>query len=432
MRRSLRALGRGLLTAGLMTAGLILPASAPADAVTTTSARCAGSLNVVAHQDDDLLFINPAVSDDIAAGRCVVTVFITAGDAGRRPAYWRGREAGAMAAYAAMAGVPNEWLEDSLVVDGHRIARVSLLRTGIELLFLRLPDAKGNPMRPGQSLKRLWRGEIGSIGALDSAERYTRAGLVGTLTSLMDTYQPDEIRTLDYHGPYGDGDHADHHTAGYLTYAAQRQYRSAHRITGYMGYPLDHEPENLTESERDDKLAYFLAYAPFDAKVCQAAEVCLSNFYAPRFTHSVVTASSLSVGNNVAVQARVRASSANFAARQNPAKAVDGAIAGAPFAAGHEWNTRGGGTGSWLSLTWPAPHKLTEIDLYDRPNPYDQVAGGVLEFSDGTRLTVGPLPNNGASRVVRFRPRVVTGVRFRVTAVSPTTRSVGLAEIRAY
>ncbi len=433
IRRSLRAVGGGLLTAGLLVAGLVSPPPAlAAGTVTTTSASCASSLNVVAHQDDDLLFINPAVSDDIAAGRCVATVFITAGDAGRRPAYWRSREMGAMAAYAAMADVPNDWFEDTMVVGGHRIARLSLLRTRIVLLFLRLPDAKGNPLRPGESLKKLWRGDIVSIGALDSTERYTRVDLIETLTSLMDTYQPDEIRTLDYHGPYGDGDHADHHTAGYLTYEAQRQYRSAHRISGYLGYPLDFRPENLSEEARDQKLAYFLAYAPFDAKVCQAAAACLSNFYAPRFTHSVQTGSEIVAGRNVAGQATVRASSANFAARQLPSKATDGAIAGAPASAANEWSTQAGGAGSWLSLNWPARHRLDQIDLYDRPNPYDQVLGGTLEFSDGSRIKVGPLPNNGAAKVIRFRPRAVTGIRFRITEVSSTTRSVGLAEIRAY
>ena len=81
-----------------------------------------------------------------------------------------------MAAYAAMAGVPNDWFEDTMVVDGHRIARLSLLRTKIVLLFLRLPDAKGNPVRPGESLQAaVARADIVSIGALDSAERYTRA-----------------------------------------------------------------------------------------------------------------------------------------------------------------------------------------------------------------------------------------------------------------
>jgi LmbE family N-acetylglucosaminyl deacetylase len=426
-------------TTGLSPAGRLAPAGRPAEgtaeAATTaaaTAAGCARSLNVVAHQDDDLLFINPAVSDDIASGRCVVTVFITAGDAGRRPVYWRARETGAMAAYSAMADVPNEWFEDTMVVDGHRIARLSLLRTKIVLLFLRLPDAKGNAKRPGQNLQKLWRGQIRAIGALDSPETYTRDGLIRTLTALMDAYQPDEIRTLDYEGTYGDGDHADHHTAGYLTYEAQRHYRSAHRVSGYMGYPVERLPENLTPDVRDQKLAYFMAYAPFDPKVCQAAADCMANFYAPRFSHSVPTGSEAVAGRNVAAVAKVRASSANFAAQQLPSKAVDGTIAGAPTAVDSEWNTQGGGAGSWLTLTWPERHRLNEIDLYDRPNPYDQVMGGSLEFSDGSSVKVGPLPNNGASKVVRFRPRDVTGVRFRITAVSGTTRSVGLAEVRAY
>jgi LmbE family N-acetylglucosaminyl deacetylase len=362
----------------------------------------------------------------------VVTVFLTAGDAGRHPVYWRGREMGAMAAYAAMADVPNEWFEDTMVVAGHHVARLSLLHTKIVLLFLRLPDAKGNPVRPGESLQGLWRGLIPAIGALDSAERYTRTGLIRTLTSVMDAYQPDEIRTLDYEGGYGDGDHADHHTAGYLTFAAQRQYRSAHRISGYLGYPAERRPENLDEDARDRKLGYFLAYAPFDARVCQATAHCLSNFYAPRFSRTVPAGSEVVSGRNVAPQATVRASSANFAANQQPSKAVDGAIAGAPATPANEWNTQGGGPGSWLTLTWPAPHRLNEIDLYDRPNPFDQVMGGTLVFSDGTVLQVGPLPNNGAAKVIRFRPREVTGVRFRINEVSGTTRSVGLAELRAY
>jgi LmbE family N-acetylglucosaminyl deacetylase len=258
----------------------------------TGEQTCLRSLNVVAHEDDDLLFINPPVSDDIAAGRCVVTIFLTAGDAGRGPSYWRGREKGAMAAYAAMAGTGDDWVTDQLTVEGHRIARASLPGTGIALLFLRLPDGHGNEQRPGESLQALWRQQVGGIGALDDDNTYyTREDLIGTLTAAMDDVQPDQIRTLDYAGRYGDGDHADHHTAGYLTVTAQRDYRAAHRVTGYLGYPVEQTPVNLSDAVRDEKLAYFLAYAPFDTKVCQAAEACLSNFYAPRFSHSVAVAS---------------------------------------------------------------------------------------------------------------------------------------------
>jgi len=111
--------------------------------------------------------------------------------------------------------------------------------------------------------------------------------LIGTLTALMDAYRPDMIRTLDFAGRYGDGDHADHHTAGYFTEAAQRDYARPHRLAGYVGYPVAAEPANLPAGVRDAKLGYFLAYAAHDSRVCQSAAACLAGFYAPRFSRSI-------------------------------------------------------------------------------------------------------------------------------------------------
>nr|WP_296075248.1 PIG-L family deacetylase [uncultured Actinoplanes sp.] len=384
----------------------------------TTTSRSPVTLNVVAHEDDDLLFINPAVSDDIEAGRCVVTLFVTAGDAGRRPSYWRAREQGAMAAYAEMAGTPNEWAEDTMVVAGRGIARFTLLNSSISLLFLRLPDGHGNPARPGETLQRLWRGEITAVRPLTSGDRYTRNGLVATLTALMDAITPDEIRTLDYMGSYGDGDHNDHHTAAYFTYEAQKHYRTPHHISGYMGYPMENEPENLPDPVREEKLAVFLAYAPYDVKVCQSADSCTANFYGPRFTRSVATHSEFRKDANVARSARVTASAAQHAAYT------------AAIGTG-EWATPGR-TGAWMSLTWPTSRRLAQIDLRDRTNSRDQVLAGLLEFSDGTRIRVAALPNNGATKHFRFPPRNVTGVRLKITAVSGTTKNAGVAAISAY
>jgi LmbE family N-acetylglucosaminyl deacetylase len=301
-----RGVGRGL-RAGVALAGVSLVgacaassatfASAPGSVRTPTDVRtvsdspCATTLNVVAHQDDDLLFINPAISDDIAVGRCVVTVFITAGDAGRGHSYWQRREQGPMAAYAAMAGSGDPWLEDTVVLAGRTVARRALPGTRISLLFLRLPDAHSDARHHRESLQRLWLSEIPSVRSLDSGTPYTRKVLIETLSSVMDRYQPDEIRTLDYAHPYGDGDHADHHSAGYFTRAAQAGYRTPHRISGYLGYGLAALPPNLPDPVRDEKLAFFLAYAPNDHRVCQDAPTCLTNSYAPRFSRSYLTAS---------------------------------------------------------------------------------------------------------------------------------------------
>ncbi|HEY0531113.1 MAG TPA: PIG-L family deacetylase [Actinoplanes sp.] len=261
--------------------------------MTTPSLPCPRTLDVVAHEDDDLLFINPSVSDDIAAGRCVVTLFVTAGDSGRPPSYWLRREQGSMAAYAAMSGTSATWQSDTVVLAGHPIVRQRLVGTRITLLFMRLPDGHGNPSRPYGTLQALWRGDVRSLRPLGTGGAYTKQTLTKTLTAVMAAYQPDRIRTLDYAGHYGDGDHADHHTVGYFTYAAQLGYHVHHRISGYRGYTVSDYPDNLDEAAADRKLDYFLAYAAYDSKVCQSADVCLTNFYGPRFTHSLTTASSV-------------------------------------------------------------------------------------------------------------------------------------------
>ena len=54
---------------------------APSGEAETFSCPQGAVLDIVAHEDDDLLFLSPDVLHDIAAGRCVQTVFVTAGDA---------------------------------------------------------------------------------------------------------------------------------------------------------------------------------------------------------------------------------------------------------------------------------------------------------------------------------------------------------------
>ena len=127
-----------------------------------------------------------------------------------------------MAAYAAMAAVPSTWDSDTITLAGHSIVRRRLQDSSITLLFLRLPDAHGNPARPFGTLQALWEGRVPSLRPLGGGIAYTRKTLIRTLTAAMAAYEPDRIRTLDYAGHYGDGDHADHHTVGYFTLAARQ------------------------------------------------------------------------------------------------------------------------------------------------------------------------------------------------------------------
>jgi LmbE family N-acetylglucosaminyl deacetylase len=395
------------------------------------------SLNLPAHEDDDLLFMNPDIQKDIDTGRCVLTTFMTSGDAGRDESYWGERERGSHAAYAHMAGLPDEWTRRTVTVNGHPLAYDELVgRPDVALIFLRLPDGgrgTGFPSSGNESLQQLWSGTIPTIHALDGTTSYTKESLTKTLTDLMHTYQPDVIRTLDYAGKYGDGDHSDHHSAGYFGLAAHKAYFSTpHQLYSLMAYPSANQAVNLSVEDSARKLATFLVYAVHDDYVCQTEAACLAGNYAPWFSRRYSTGSETGGRQNAALIGTLTASSQNTSTNQQVTKAADDTVAGSPADATKEWATIGGKGGSWIHMTWPTQHTIDTVVLYDRPNSNDQVTSGTIYFSDGAPVSVGELPNNGSALVVKFAPHRVSSLRFTVNTVSSTTANVGLAELQAY
>jgi hypothetical protein len=137
-------------------------------------------------------------------------------------------------------------------------------------------------------------------------------------------------------------------------------------------------------------------------------------------------------GVNLASMASVTASSESLTTGQRAQKAVDGYADGYPTDATHEWATAGGRAGSWIQLSWNASQTVDRVVLYDRPNLNDQILGATLQFSDGSTVAVGALPNNGAAATYLFSARTVTSVRLTINAVSSSTQSVGLAEIAVF
>lgn len=79
--------------------------------VQSTSAQIncqGGTLSIVAHADDDILFQTPYLFQSLSA-RCLTTAFITAGDAGYGMDYAVSRERGNEAAKAEFLNVTNSW-----------------------------------------------------------------------------------------------------------------------------------------------------------------------------------------------------------------------------------------------------------------------------------------------------------------------------------
>ena len=238
-------------------------------------------INVVAHEDDDLLFMNPDLAQAIRAQECVTTVYLTAGDAGGGIGYWHNREFGAEAAYSYMAGVPNVWRQVYRTVNGHQISVEYLGKMpAITLISLNLPDGnergEGFVVDKGESLTYLRNGTIKSVQSLDGKASYSQSDLIKTITALLNLYQPAEVHTQDYNPNQNDGDHSDHHATGNFTKQAYAAYTPTvpSILKAYAGYPGRFLPINVFGSAATDKQSAFLAYALYDPAVCQNATEC--------------------------------------------------------------------------------------------------------------------------------------------------------------
>ncbi|MCU7552543.1 GH92 family glycosyl hydrolase [Chitinophagaceae bacterium LB-8] len=84
----------------------------------------------------------------------------------------------------------------------------------------------------------------------------------------------------------------------------------------------------------------------------------------------------------------------------------------------------------WIQLDWEKPQSINKIILYDRATETAHNAGGVLIFSNGTRIPVFEIPNNGAPKIVAFPEQTVTSVRFETTDADGP--AIGLSEIEVY
>ncbi|KAF7595230.1 hypothetical protein BBP40_006976 [Aspergillus hancockii] len=240
----------------------------------------AQTLNIVAHQDDDLLFVSPDLLHDIQAGRKVRSIFLTAGDAGDvSSGYWEQRQAGSQAAYAQMADVENVWTQSDAGIAGKNIPLFTLKgNTAISLAFLQLPDGNlggdGFPSTGSTSLEKLWQSDISSIQTINGSTSYTSHELLNALVDLMNTFQPDRINTLDYVHDYEGGDHSDHYTTAYYVQKAAERCTTAHTLTGYRGYPVESMAQNVFGDDLEGKQSAFFAYAAHDSLVCHDLASC--------------------------------------------------------------------------------------------------------------------------------------------------------------
>lgn len=276
------------IEASMATAIAVTPS---AKALLAQDDACVGSriLSAVAHADDDLYFINPAIDAAIARGACVHTVVVTGGYVDN-PDNSK-RLAGLQAAYAWMAqradNAPSrreQWHEQWLTLAGKPVQRWTLAGTPkIVLSFLHLPCGSHDDTRPRQpaTLFELYteRDQTETIGPQPGV-RYGQADLVAVLKALIHDWDPDVVYTLQPHRkfpvrhsrPGGEGAHPDHVIVSRLLLTALIGEPRVRSVRLHDDYPIQDLPANLTAEQALRKTEVLKAYCRQDVRGCANPE----------------------------------------------------------------------------------------------------------------------------------------------------------------
>ncbi|GHE39502.1 PIG-L family deacetylase [Streptomyces vinaceus] len=272
-----------------------------AGAVVRPSVTEGSALQVVAHPDDDLFFMNPDLSRSISTGIKVTTVYLTSGESdGRneahsphlddaagpadRAAYAEARQNGIRGAYAQMAtgDRTSAWQRRSIPTAGGGSAEVDVLvaRPEVNLVWMQLREARSISGDNPDSLRGLWDGRIPALGAqltsgtpVKDPFSYTKDQAIAAIADVFAQYKPTTIRTQDpTPGKTGGGaflDHQDHmYGARFVQAAAERYARTTDRphfsVQNYMSYQNSALPPTLDPQTAEEKLGYLKTYAWMD------------------------------------------------------------------------------------------------------------------------------------------------------------------------
>lgn len=249
-------------------------------------------VQVVAHEDDDTLFLSPDLITQINNGVDTTTLYVTAGEnaPGNTPdpsAYAAQRQVGVRSAYAAMAGVSGCdggsagaggcWSASTPVFANHQVQMFTLdQRPSVRVIFLNLPENADTRFLGGGALTKLWGDPTLTTDTLQMAgaptQRYSHSDVVDVLNAVLGRYSATIVRTQD---PAPDiqlrPDHQDHSVAAEFADAAEAAYSVGHPrvlLENYRDYNISALPVNLMSSQASAKVGIFEGqYMPHDSFV---------------------------------------------------------------------------------------------------------------------------------------------------------------------
>lgn len=216
----------------------------------------APALTIVAHQDDDLLFMQPEEYAAFASGDGAVNVYVTAGNALKGVDYAELRYRSLRAAYGGIVG-SDRWDCGWITVLDHPVEHCRVGKAS--LVFLGYPDG-GKQGEYAHSLLKLWEGEIDSAETVaHEPSTYTQQELIDVVAEIIDEVNPQVLRTLEVSAAHG-RDHSDHMMVGALSVLALGKAHASPRLISYRGYDTESEPENVLPAYYARSLAPLARY----------------------------------------------------------------------------------------------------------------------------------------------------------------------------
>ncbi|MET9495362.1 PIG-L family deacetylase [Streptomyces sp. NPDC006552] len=276
----------------------------PATGRTAAQAERALLMQVLAHPDDDLYFMNPDTQHSLAAGTPLVCVYVTAGEADGRnktpadrtpapdkAAYSAARHQGLRQSYATQLGLPvfTRWDNGVLrLPNGFRAEVSSLEHRGRRVELVHLDLAMHTPAGH-MGVPALWREKglhlhtlVPEGSPLRAVQSYDYDSLVDVLVALFARYRPTLVQTLDPDPDIQDSDrltqlrdseqigysdHADHTAVACFTWAALIRWAQGSKggppafvATAFRGYYNHHWPKNLPPRVLAEKAAHLVPY----------------------------------------------------------------------------------------------------------------------------------------------------------------------------
>jgi hypothetical protein len=207
----------------------------------------AESLFVVAHLDDDMIFMQPELVEAIGRGS-TTTIYMLSGDPVRGNGRARFVFEATMLAYEHVAG-SGDWACGSLHIGDLPVHHCRLRDRSVSMIGLDVEDGGLGASERLVSLLSLLEGKLPSVpvhGPIGG--EVTVPALVDEVAQLIALTAPSELHILDIAADHG-GDHAGHlMAAGFALWgAAQAGYTGT--LVSHRGYSVDGLPITLSDAD---------------------------------------------------------------------------------------------------------------------------------------------------------------------------------------